>query len=130
LPLVNGIIFIKDIIGENMKNLLKVTLVACTLNLAYVSLALADPSQPVIINNNNSQPQASSQPSCAPANQNNIYDSRVPPAGAYYTRNADGSGQQVFTTGEKKPYIVDNNCGGGMSNAAQPQVIVTPSVRR
>lgn len=81
---------------------------------------------PVIINNNNGSPQSSSSPACAPANQNDIYDSRVPPAGAYYTRNPDGSGMQTFTTGEKKPYITDNNCGGGMSGTSQPQVVLTP----
>jgi hypothetical protein len=58
---------------------------------------------------------------------NNIQtDPRVPPAGAYTLHNQDGSSNDVYTTGETKPYIVDNNCGSTSSSAAQPNVILTP----
>lgn len=83
-------------------------------------------SDTVIINNapNSNQP---TQPKCN-ANQNDIYDPRVPPAGVYYTRNPDGSGTQTYTTGEKKPYITDNNCGGTSTPIVQP--IIQPRVKR
>jgi len=69
----------------------------------------------VNINNNNSGGRQTAAP-CPPANQNNIYDPRVPPAGVYRNQQAT-----PYTTGEKKPYITDNNC-----NNNQPFVVVTP----
>lgn len=88
---------------------------------------------PIIINNNQTAPapqqsqQQASQPGSGSggcnANQNDIYDPRVPPAGAYNTKNSDGSSEQLYTTGEKKPYITDNNCG---SSSQQP--IIQPYV--
>lgn len=59
-------------------------------------------------------------------NQNNIYDSRVPPAGVYTTREADGSSNTTYTTGEKKPYYVDNNCNNAPTPPIQP--IIQPNV--
>ena len=89
----------------------------------------------VTINNNTGQPMPpdtappppqQQQPQCANANQNNIYDPRVPPAGVYTTRNGDGASSTTYTTGEKKPYIVDNNRNGSSSPQAMPQVYVQP----
>lgn len=68
---------------------------------------------------NNAAP-VQSAPQCG-GNQNNIYDPRVPPAGVYSTRNSDGSSNTVYTTGEKKPYYVDNYCNQPTS-AVQPVV--------
>ncbi len=59
------------------------------------------------------QPQVVQQ--CPPANQNNIYDPRVPPAGVY--RSSDST---IYTTGEKKPYLTDNGCN--TNPQAQPYV--------
>lgn len=106
------------------------------LKIAYLAvffLAFQTPiclADPVIINNNMAAPAAPREPAAPPpqpgqaqsncnANQNDIYDSRVPPAGAYYTTNPDGSGTQTFTTGEKKPYLTDNGCN---NNNQQPYV--------
>lgn len=96
--------------------------------LLSASLAYSDP---VIINNNVAPAQASaqSQSPCPNANQNDIYDSRVPPAGAYKINHGDGSSEDLYTTGEKKPYITDNNCNA--NNQVQPYVWAQPShVRR
>lgn len=59
------------------------------------------------------------------ANQNDIYDSRVPPAGVYSTQQKNGSSNTEYTTGEKKPYIVDNNCSE-MTTPIQPNIWVKP----
>lgn len=95
-------------------------------------------ADPVIINNNMAAPEQPRAQTPQPpypqqavpgqaqgpcnANQNDIYDSRVPPAGAYYTKNPDGSGTQTFTTGEKKPYITDNGCGQSQQPIIQPYI--------
>ena len=78
-----------------------------------------------IINNSNSSGSAKSQPvqQCG-GNQNNIYDPRVPPAGSYIIQNSDGSSNQLYTTGEKKPYYVDSNCNNTSTAPAQPYVFV------
>ncbi len=78
----------------------------------------------VIINNNAPAPSQPAQPTqptpqCG-GNQNNIYDPRVPPAGSYVIKNSDGSSQDLYTTGEKKPYYVDSNCG--QQQTVQPYV--------
>lgn len=83
---------------------------------------LAD--QPVI-NNNNSNGSPTVVQQCPPANQNNIYDPRVPPAGVYKTDNGDGSSSTTYTTGEKKPYITDNNCNSTAATV-QPYVYGGP----
>ena len=83
--------------------------------------ALADQ---VTVNNNNSSPgynqPAVAVPTCPPANQNNIYDPRIPPAGVYRSQSST-----TYTTGEKKPYITDNNCNNSTA-PAQPYVFVQP----
>jgi hypothetical protein len=58
---------------------------------------------------------------CPPANQNNIYDPRVPPAGVYSNRGPNGSYNTTYTTGEKAPYLTDNGCNNN-STTAQPYV--------
>ncbi len=74
----------------------------------------------VTINNNTSAPPQAPAPvqQCG-GNQNNVYDPRVPPAGSYIIQNSDGSSNQLYTTGEKKPYYVDNS--GCNSNVAPVQ---------
>lgn len=95
----------------------------------FLFQAHADP----IIINNNVPPQAqapaqmppqgygpqqqTAQSTCPPANQNNIYDPRVPPAGVYHSQSGT-----VYTTGEKKPYIVDNNCNSSSTPTVQPYI--------
>lgn len=80
-----------------------------------------------VINNYGTAPSEQGPPPPAQApcngNQNNIYDPRVPPAGAYVIQNGDGSSNQIYTTGEKKPYYVDNPCGQNNQNQAiYPQI--------
>lgn len=90
-----------------------------TLNFSLILIFLSTASYAETINNNIST--GSSQPvyTCPPANQNNIYDPRIPPAGVYHTQSGT-----VYTTGEKKPYITDNNCNSG--GGYQPYVYATP----
>jgi hypothetical protein len=89
-----------------------------------LSFFLAMPAYSDSIVNNYSSggaPQAATSP-CPPANQNNIYDPRVPPAGTYKVQNGDGSSQTIYTTGEKKPYITDNNCNNNSVGPISPYV--------
>lgn len=102
------------------------------ISLAFVSLLIFSTltyADNVTINNTQApapQPQQQAQQSpCPPANQNDIYDPRVPPAGVYTQKYSDGSSQTTYTTGEKKPYIVDNNCNA--NPAPQPYVAITPN---
>lgn len=92
----------------------------------FASIALAH-AENVVINNNSSAPSQPIQ-QCGGGNQNNIYDPRVPPAGSYVIKNSDGSSQDLYTTGEKKPYYVDSNCN--QQQVAQPNVWVQPPFRR
>ena len=87
-----------------------------------------------IINNygtSNNQPPAAMQPPPPPqqqqCNANNTIgtDPRVPPAGTYNIQHGDGSSEEVYTTGEKKPYYVDNTCN---QNAIAPQIYVQPNI--
>ena len=58
-------------------------------------------------------------------------DPRVPPAGTYTTKNADGSTTTTYTTGDKKPYYVDNPCQQNTNNNnTNPQVYVLPPTKR
>lgn len=94
------------------------------LSFLFTNLSMTAAQADTIINNysttpdNSQKSQAASAP-CPPANQNNIYDPRVPPAGVYRHKNST-----TYTTGEKKPYITDNNCK--TENTRQPYVIVRP----
>ncbi|MHB1947027.1 MAG: hypothetical protein ACYCQI_02790 [Gammaproteobacteria bacterium] len=102
------------------------------LGIVLICLSQIASADPVIINNNTNpapQQQAQQQPQQAPcrANQNDIYDPRVPPAGVYSTRFQDGSSSTVYTTGEKKPYITDNNCGSSTTQPIVQPYINTPS---
>jgi DNA segregation ATPase FtsK/SpoIIIE-like protein len=82
------------------------------------------------------QPQQQAQAQQQPAppspqcNVNQVTDPRVPPAGSYVVKNGDGSSNDVYTTGDKKPYYVDNPCanGGSGGTSLPPQVFVQPNV--
>jgi hypothetical protein len=96
---------------------------------AYAQFASAN----VVINNNSSPQQDSQpqQPACS-GDMGTSTDPRVPPAGVYTSRNSDGSSNTLYTTGDKKPYYVDNPCNNNnaaMNNPQQPQVIVQPPIR-
>ncbi|MEO8400424.1 MAG: hypothetical protein ABI597_01340 [Gammaproteobacteria bacterium] len=86
----------------------------------------ADP--PIIVNNNNNNNTGAGGNSC---NNNVTTDPRVPPAGVYSTRNGNGTSNTIYTTGETKPYIVDNNCNSNAyPSAVQPNVYVQPRFHR
>jgi hypothetical protein len=106
----------------------KIALCSALLTLFSCQTALAE----TIINNYgtaNNQPPAQAMQAPPPPSQCNSNsvstDPRVPPAGTYNIQHGDGSSEEVYTTGEKKPYYVDNNCG---QNAAAPQVYVQPNL--
>jgi|GEM_PF-3391923 hypothetical protein len=71
--------------------------------------------------NNNSQAPYPIQPQC-----NNGYGTSgngLPP-GTYQIQNGNGTSSTVYTTGDKQPYIVDNNCNQNQN--IQPYVYVQP----
>ncbi len=83
------------------------------------SSALSDPT---IINNNNTQsPSQAPQSNCNPPS--NSYGTGLPP-GTYNRPHGDGSSDEIYTTGDKQPYIVDNNCN--QNQGIQPYVYVQP----
>lgn len=86
--------------------------------LSVMALQPAHAGNTVINNNYPAAPQmAPAAPPAAPGSScgqnaaNNSYDSGQQ-AGVYTTDNGNGGTNTVYTTGEKKPFIVDNNCGG------------------
>ncbi len=98
--------------------------IASTLSFLAILCAHSAFSDQTVINNSTSQPQQQAAPQCG-GNQNNIYDPRVPPAGAYVVQNGNGTSNQIYTTGEKKPYYVDNYCN--QPNNVQPYAFFQPS---
>ena len=104
--------------------MIKANITALVVFLATTTLVQADN---VVVNNNTAPPAQPAQ-QCG-GNQNNIYDPRVPPAGSYVIKNSDGSSQDLYTTGEKKPYYVDSNCNQAQTTT-QPNVWVQPPFRR
>ena len=100
----------KSLKSLGMTSLLATQLVLC---------AYADET----IINNNVAPAA--QPAQNTANNqnnnsNNNYDPRVPPAGTYHVDNGNGTSSDIYTTGQKQPFIVDSNTNSTV--VAQPYV--------
>lgn len=98
-------------------NLAKQTLLV--IMTCWVSAALAA-EQPIIINNNNNNSSGQGANNCDPQAQN---DTKGTPPGTYYRKTPQGS-DTIYTTGEKKPYIVENPCN--QQNVAQPFVYTYP----
>lgn len=98
--------------------------IASTLSFLAILCTHSAFSDQTVINNSTGQPQQAA-PQCG-GNQNNIYDPRVPPEGAYVVKNGDGTSNQIYTTGEKKPYYVDNYCNQPYSSQAQPYIFFQP----
>lgn len=74
-----------------------------------------------VIINNNAQPANSNPPTCN--NQPSNQPQGLPP-GTYKSQNPDGTYNTVYTTGDKQPYIVDNNCN--QQPVIQPYVYTQP----
>ena len=104
-----------------MKNHNAPTSLIITLLLTLCTAAYAD--APVIVNNNNNNNNGAPSSGCN--NNPPALDPRVPPSGVYSTQSANGSSNTQYTTGETKPYIVDNNCNDGAA-PVQPYALVTP----
>jgi hypothetical protein len=79
---------------------------ATILGLVVMSSANAD--QAPIINNNVNGGSGGNTP-CYNGMSPGPAPSGIRP-GTYVNRNADGSSNTQYTTGDKQPYIVDNNC--------------------
>jgi len=98
-----------------------VAIILTVFSMTSIDTAVAD----TIINNYSSQPQPAQTP--APANSNsgcnqganNNTDSGMP-AGVYTTPNGNGGTNTLYTTGDKKPFIVDSNCNN--TSGIQPYV--------
>jgi hypothetical protein len=108
------------------------------LSLLAISIIAASTSvsadNSITINNNNSQPPANnSQNNQSACNDNQDSDPGTP-AGTYYQSNPHGGTDTVYTTGTKKPYIVDNPCNNQQPAYIAPQIFpqITPQppVRR
>ena len=115
-----------------MKNL-KISPIFALVTLIFSSAALAESSGTAPPEGG--QPQQQQVQAPPPPQQqcgvNQVTDPRVPPAGSYVVQNANGSSNNIYTTGDKKPYYVDNPCGsanGGGSANLPPQVFVQPNV--
>lgn len=108
--------------GMAKYNVIKFICLASYLFLLPVTEAISDP---VIINNNNTgQAQPPAQSPC----NNNSYGTSgngMPP-GTYTMNNSNGTTSTVYTTGDKQPYIVDNNCN--QSPVIEPYVNVQPPI--
>lgn len=74
-----------------------------------------------VVINNNTQPADSNQPTCN--NQPSNQPQGLRP-GTYSQQNPDGTYSTVYTTGDKTPYIVDNNCN--QQPVIQPYVYTQP----
>lgn len=81
-------------------------LTACIFITTITTTVHAD--QAPIINNNVNNGSGGSAP-CYNGMSPGPAPSGIRP-GTYVTRNADGSSNTQYTTGDKQPYIVDNNC--------------------
>lgn len=108
-----------------MKNLKKYSALVISVNLLFTTGNAI--SETININNNNTQPPQSAQPentNTPPPAASAQNDPNVLPEGTYRYQNSDGSGQQIYTTGEKKPYIVDppNNNNNNAPPVVQPYV--------
>jgi len=88
----------------------------CIVSLAAASSVMADSN--VNMNSNTT------------CNATTPTDPRVAPEGTYVTKNADGSGSTTYTTGEKKPYIVDNGCNNNSNIAPVQPYVALPAPRR
>lgn len=101
----------------------KTKLICMLTLLALTQQANAEQS---IVNNFSSAPAAPQQPQQAsnPCNNNNNSNSNnTLRPGAYTVNKGNGNSDNIYTTGDKQPYIVDNNCN--QSNV-QPYVYVQP----
>lgn len=97
-----------------------------TFSLLSMPSAYADQT---IINNNyggsapNSAPAQSSCNNQTAVNQaQSSYGTNTPP-GTYTVKRGDGSSETIYTTGDKKPYIIDNGCN---STPIQPYIYAQP----
>ncbi len=77
-----------------------------------------------VIINNNTQPSQQSSNNCNPPQS----DPNAVKQGVYYGTNPTGGIDTTITTGEKQPYIVDNNCNN--NNAVIQPFVYGPGSNR
>lgn len=93
------------------------------LSLALLCATAAAADNPIIINNNVPQQAPNTNNSgCNNNNQANNYQG--PPQGTSYQTNPRGGTDTIYSTGNKQPYIVDNNCNN--NPPIQPFVYAQP----
>lgn len=88
--------------------------------------AYADP--PIVINNNNSNasaPPANSGCNNSAPSGHNPNDLRP---GTYYKADPNGGTDTVYTTGDKTPYMIDNNNCNNNQPIVQPYIYGTQPV--
>lgn len=99
---------------------MKSSLIALTIGTALMMNCVRADSPVNIINNNYPAQQTPSQ-NC---NNNQANDDTGQRPGTYYQSNPNGGNDTVYTTGDKKPYIVDNNCNN--QPIVQPYIYGVP----
>lgn len=95
--------------------------------LSFLSISSVQAEQTVINNYGTQAPNnAQSQSPCNNATNYNqaqsSYGTNTPP-GTYTIKHGDGSSETVYTTGDKKPYLVDNGCNNS-TPIVQPYINV------
>lgn len=87
--------------------------------LSALTFDYANADQTVINNNYGGQ--------AAPSANNSPCNPYAPPSGAgtYNVKNSDGGSNNIYTTGNKQPYLVDG-CNNNNSNNVQPYVYAQP----
>lgn len=97
-------------------------------SLTYLALSLTLIATPlfadqVTINNNMQQPSTAQN-----NNNNNCGAPQANPGlrpGTYTRDNGNGSSDTIYTTGDKQPYMVDNNCNNNNNVSSAP---ITPYI--
>ena len=79
-------------------------------------------AEQAIINNYNSAPQPQSQPQNNCNQNNDNSDNNNGTEGMSVVNNGDGSSSNVYSTGTKKPYNVDNSSNCNQQPVIQPYV--------
>lgn len=90
--------------------------------LAFMMYSVSSLAEDNIIINNNTQPTQQSSNNCNPPQS----DPNAVKQGVYYGTNPTGGIDTTITTGEKQPYIVDNNCNN--NNAVIQPFVYGPVV--
>jgi hypothetical protein len=92
-----------------------------------VNLAYANAEQININNNNTPADNTQAQNNCGNPVNTNQGDNQRP--GTYYSSNPGGGTDTIYTTGDKTPYIIDNNNCNNNIPLVQPYIYGVPNSR-